>query len=217
VIYVFDNFTFDVDKRELRAGKRVVELQPQVFDLLEFLLANRDRVISKEQLLATVWRGRNVSESTIASRINAVRSAIDDNGNDQRLIRTVLRKGFRFVGQAREVQTAANMSATRAGSSVENSAGTPPALPKQTVTFCRTKNGVNLAVASVGSGPVVVRAGHWGTHVEYDLQNPLTGPLLRRASQAIFTSFATTGEVWDYPIGARARFRLKRFLMILKP
>lgn len=60
MIYVFDNFTFDVDKRELRAGKRVVELQPQVFDLLEFLLANRDRVVTKDELLATVWRGRNV-------------------------------------------------------------------------------------------------------------------------------------------------------------
>jgi DNA-binding winged helix-turn-helix (wHTH) protein/pimeloyl-ACP methyl ester carboxylesterase len=181
VIYVFDNLTFDVDKRELRAGERIVELQPQVFDVLEFLLANRDRMVTKDELLATVWRGRNVSDSTLASRINAVRNAIDDNGKDQRLIRTVLRKGFRFVGQAREVQTtAANMSATRAGSSVKNSGGTTLALPKQTVTFCRTKNGVNLAVASVGGGPVVVRAGHWGTHVEYDLQNPLTGPLLLR-------------------------------------
>ena len=125
MIYVFDNFTFDVDKRELRAGERVVELQPQVFDVLEFLLANRDRMVTKDELLAIVWHGRNVSDSTLASRINAVRSAIDDNGKDQRLIRTVLRKGFRFVGQAREVQTAADMSATRAGSSVENSVGTP--------------------------------------------------------------------------------------------
>jgi DNA-binding winged helix-turn-helix (wHTH) protein/pimeloyl-ACP methyl ester carboxylesterase len=180
VIYVFDNFTFDVDKRELRSGERVVELQPQVFDLLEFLLANRDRVLTKDEIFATVWRGRNVSESTLASRINAARSAIDDNGSDQRLIRTVLRKGFRFVGQAREVRVAADMTAISAGSSVEIPVDTAQALPKQTVTFCRTKNGINLAVASIGSGPVVVRAGHWGTHVEYDLQNPLTGPLLRR-------------------------------------
>jgi hypothetical protein len=178
------------------------------------LLANRDRVVSKEQLLATVWRGRNVSESTIASRINAVRSAIDDNGNDQRLIRTVLRKGFRFVGQAREVQTAADMSATSAGSSVENPVGTPLALPKQTVTFCRTKNGVNLAVASVGSGTVVVRAGHWGTHVEYDLQNPLTGPLLRRLA-GNFHLIRYDGR--SMGLSDRARFRLKHFWMILKP
>jgi DNA-binding winged helix-turn-helix (wHTH) protein len=76
VIYVFDNFTFDVDKRELRAGQRVVELQPQVFDVLEFLLANRDRMVTKDELLATVWHGRNVSDSTLASRINAVASGI---------------------------------------------------------------------------------------------------------------------------------------------
>ena len=58
LIYAFDNYTFDVDKRELRAAGRVVELQPQVFDLLQFLLANRDRVVSKDELLAAVWRGR---------------------------------------------------------------------------------------------------------------------------------------------------------------
>ena len=98
MIYVFDDFTFDLDKRELRAGQRVIELQPQVFDVLQFLLANNDRVVGKDELLAAVWHGRIVSESTLASRINAARNAIGDNGDDQRLIRTVLRKGFRFVG-----------------------------------------------------------------------------------------------------------------------
>jgi pimeloyl-ACP methyl ester carboxylesterase len=56
----------------------------------------------------------------------------------------------------------------------------PLAEIKQSVKFCRTKDGINLAVASFGSGPVLVRAAHWGTHVEYDLQNPLTAPLLLR-------------------------------------
>jgi DNA-binding winged helix-turn-helix (wHTH) protein/alpha-beta hydrolase superfamily lysophospholipase len=175
VIYAFDNYTFDADKRELRAAGRVVELQPQVFDLLQFLLANRDRVVSKDELLAAVWRGRLVSESTLASRINAARNAIGDNGDEQRLIRTVLRKGFRFVGEARELSTIVDTGAAASALSL----GTP-ALPKQIVTFCRTKSGENLAVASAGNGAVVVRAGHWGTHVEYDLQNPLTGPLLQR-------------------------------------
>jgi DNA-binding winged helix-turn-helix (wHTH) protein len=180
VIYAFDNYTFDVDKRELRAAGRVIQLQPQVFDLLQFLLANRDRVVSKEELLAAVWRGRIVSESTLASRINAARRAIGDNGDEQRLIGTILRKGFRFVGEARELSTIGDAGATASASSSEGPLGTPSAAPKQMVTFCRTGSGANLAVASAGSGAVVVRAGHWGTHVEYDLQNPLTGPLLQR-------------------------------------
>ena len=179
MIYVFDNYTLDLDKRELRAGERVIELQPQVFDVLHFLLANRDRVVSRDELLAAVWRGRIVSESTLASRINAARCAIGDNGDEQKLIRTFLRKGFRFVGQARDVQAAGGARATSSGSA-EDRADAALALPKQTVTFCRTRNGVNLAMASTGSGPVVLRAGHWGTHIEYDLQSPLTGPLLGR-------------------------------------
>lgn len=108
VIYIFDNYTLDGDKRELRDREVVVQLQPQVFDLLEFLLRNRDRVVSKDEILAAVWGGWIVSESTLASRINAARSAIGDNGEDQRLIRTFLRKGVRFVGQAREVQASSD-------------------------------------------------------------------------------------------------------------
>lgn len=172
MIYAFDNYTFDVDKRELRAAGRVVELQPQVFDLLQFLLANRDRVVSKDELLAAVWRGRLVSESTLASRINAARSAIGDNGDEQRLIHTILRKGFRFVGEARELSAIVDAGDAIPASSAQRPLGTPSVVPKQIVTFCRTRNGANLAVASAGSGAVVVRAGHWGTHVEYDLQIP---------------------------------------------
>ena len=180
MIYIFDNYTLDGDKRELRDREVVVQLQPQVFDLLEFLLRNRDRVVSKDEMLAAVWGGRIVSESTLASRINAARSAVGDNGDEQRLIRTFLRKGVRFVGQAREVQASSDAGTAKPERLADGSVSEPSALPRQAVTFCQTAEGANLAVASVGNGPVLVRAAHWGTHVEYDLQNPLTGPLLRR-------------------------------------
>jgi DNA-binding winged helix-turn-helix (wHTH) protein/pimeloyl-ACP methyl ester carboxylesterase len=180
VIYIFDNYTLDGNKRELRDREVVIQLQPQVFDLLEFLLRNRDRVVSKDEMLAAVWGGRIVSESTLASRINAARSAIGDNGQDQRLIRTFLRKGARFVGLAREVQASGVAGTAKPERLADGSASGPSALPRQAVTFSQTDDGTNLAVASVGSGPVLVRAAHWGTHVEYDLQNPLTSPLLRR-------------------------------------
>jgi DNA-binding winged helix-turn-helix (wHTH) protein len=83
-----------------------------VFDLLEFLLRNHDRVVSKDEMLAAVWGGRIVSESTLASRINAARSAIGDNGQDQRLIRTFLRKGARGPGPLSSPPAASGWSAS---------------------------------------------------------------------------------------------------------
>ena len=74
-------------------------VEPQVFDLLLYLLENRHRVVSKDDLIEHVWEGRIVSESTLTSRINAVRNAVGDTGKDQRLVRTIARKGFRFVGE----------------------------------------------------------------------------------------------------------------------
>jgi adenylate cyclase len=102
VRYSFENFTLDTARRELRRGSALIAIQPQVFDLLEYLMRNRERVISKDDLIATVWNGRIVSESTLSTRINAARSAIGDNGQEQRLIRTTSRKGIRFVSIVRE-------------------------------------------------------------------------------------------------------------------
>src|SRR5689334_17729441 len=88
----------DTDCRELNRGDLRVPVEPQVFDVLEYLLDHRDRVVSKDDLIEAVWSGRIVSDSTLTSRINAARKAIGDSGSDQKLIRTVPRKGFRFVG-----------------------------------------------------------------------------------------------------------------------
>ena len=104
MLFLFENCSLDTDRRELRRGPSVLSVEPQVFDLLVFLIRNRDRVVSRDDLLSSVWGGRTVSESTLASRINAARRAVGDSGEQQRLIRTVLRKGFRFVGAAQEVQ-----------------------------------------------------------------------------------------------------------------
>src|SRR5713226_10494745 len=101
VQFVFDNYTLDADRRELRCGSDSVAVQPQVFDLLVYLVQNRDRVVSKNDLIASVWGGRMVSESALTSRINAARKAVGDSGEDQKLIRTIARKGLRFVGTVR--------------------------------------------------------------------------------------------------------------------
>lgn len=97
--FMFGDYVLDQERRELTLRGQVVAIGPQVFDLLLHLVRNRDRVVSKDDLLEAVWSGRIVSESTITSHINAVRKAIGDSGEEQRLVRTVARKGFRFVGE----------------------------------------------------------------------------------------------------------------------
>ena len=101
MILSFDDYEIDVERRELRRAETLVHVEPQVFDLLVYLMENRNRVVSKEDLIASVWGGRIISDSTLTSRINAARNAIGDSGQDKKLIRTIARKGLRFVGTVR--------------------------------------------------------------------------------------------------------------------
>ena len=96
--FLFGDHTLDDDRRELRRGAESIAVEPQVFDLLIYLVQNRDRVVSKDDLIASVWGGRIVSDSTLTSRINAARKAVGDSGGSQKVIRTIARKGLRFVG-----------------------------------------------------------------------------------------------------------------------
>src|SRR6476620_3610351 len=98
VQFHFSDHVLDVELRELTRGGESVAVEPQVFDLLVHLIENRDHVVTKDDLIETVWDGRIVSESTLTSRINAARRAVGDSGKDQIMIRTLARKGFRFVG-----------------------------------------------------------------------------------------------------------------------
>ena len=102
MIYNFENYSLDIDRQELRRGADLVAVDPQVFDLLQYVIRNRERVVSKDDLIANVWHGRIVSESTLTSRITSARQAIGDSGEHQRLIRTIARKGIRFVGEVQE-------------------------------------------------------------------------------------------------------------------
>lgn len=140
--YLFEDYALDTDRRELQRGGAPVPLEPQVFDLLAYLVEQRDRVVSKDDLLAAVWNGRIVSESALTTRINAARRAIGDSGDAQRLIRTLRGRGIRFVGTVRE-ETAAEAitdpgvslpSADRfsiAVSPLANTSGAPLSLPRK--------------------------------------------------------------------------------------
>jgi DNA-binding winged helix-turn-helix (wHTH) protein len=102
LLYFFDNYALDPDRRELRSGATVVAMEPQAFDLLVHVIRRREHVVSRDELIEQIWGGRIVSESALSTRINAVRSAIGDSGTEQRLIKTLSRKGVRFVGEVRE-------------------------------------------------------------------------------------------------------------------
>jgi DNA-binding winged helix-turn-helix (wHTH) protein len=93
VQFVFGECVLDTDRRELSRGSEPVAVGPQVFDLLIHLIENRDRVVSKDDLFDVIWRRRTISESTLTSHVNFARRAIGDNGEEQRLIRTIPRKG----------------------------------------------------------------------------------------------------------------------------
>ena len=96
--FIFADHTLDISLRELRRGAIPVPVEPQVFDLLTYLVKNRDRVVTKHDLIGAIWGGRIVTDSTLTSRINAARKAVGDNGEEQKLIRTIARRGVRFVG-----------------------------------------------------------------------------------------------------------------------
>jgi adenylate cyclase len=114
LLYFFEDYVLDTDRRELRRGANAVAVAPQVFDLLAYLIRNRERVVSKDDMIAAIWDGRIVSDAALTTRINVARAAIGDSGEAQHLIRTLPRKGFRFVGEVREEHAAAAITETPA-------------------------------------------------------------------------------------------------------
>jgi pimeloyl-ACP methyl ester carboxylesterase/DNA-binding winged helix-turn-helix (wHTH) protein len=172
VLFRFDRYSIDVDRRELRRGTVLIEIGPQVFDLLVYLIRNRERVVSKDDLLDAIWKGRIVSESTLTSRINAARRAIGDTGADQILIKTIARKGFRFTGEVEEGERALLQPLG------ERAEAAAPSL-RQEVQFCTAADGVRIAYAVVGNGPPLVKTANWLNHLEYDWQGPIWSHLLR--------------------------------------
>ena len=192
--FYFEEYCLDTARRELSQGTHLVPVEPQVFDLLAFLVSNRERVITKDDLLEEIWGGRVVSESTLTSRINAARRAVDDTGAEQRLIRTIARKGFRFVG---------TVTTELAGSDEAL-----PILPAasslfQRVQFCTATDGVRIAYATVGEGLPIVKAGNWLNHLEYDWESPVWSHLLSAlASRYRLIRYDARGNGlsdWDVP------------------
>jgi TolB-like protein/Flp pilus assembly protein TadD len=137
VVFRFGDHVLDIERRELRRGAEPIALEPQVFDLLVYLVRNRGRVVSKDDLIESVWGGRIVSDSALTSRLNAARKAVNDSGAEQRVIRTVQRKGVRFIGEVSEdSEPAAGVAAAPAGTE----APTAPRLSIVVLPFVNLSN-----------------------------------------------------------------------------
>lgn len=159
-VWEFDGFTLDTRRYELRRHKELIRVEPQVFDVLTQLIINHYRVVTKEELFNSVWGGRFVGEAALTSRIKAARRALGDDGDSQHFIRTVRGRGYQFIGQLGSIAP-------------EELHVQQVAAPSQQISFCRAADGVRLAYATVGTGPPLVRAANWMTHLGYDIESPV--------------------------------------------
>jgi pimeloyl-ACP methyl ester carboxylesterase/DNA-binding winged helix-turn-helix (wHTH) protein len=162
VRYRFDDSVLDTTRYELSRGGELVHVEPQVFDVLAHLVEHRDRVVAKAELLEAVWGHQFVSESALTTRVKQLRQAVGDSGRVQRIVQTVHGRGYRFVAPVDEV-----------ADDIQRRPLLIPSDLRQEIRFCTTADGTRLAYAAVGSGPPLVRAAHWITHVDYDWQSPV--------------------------------------------
>lgn len=161
--YVLGATVIDAAAREIIAGNTAVQVEPKVFDLILHLVEARDRVVTKDEVVAAVWQGRFISDAAISSAVSAARRALGDNGQEQRILRTVHGRGFRFIGRIVEI---ADQAESRA--SVVNQKNI-----RQVIQYCRSIDGTRIAYAVAGSGPPLVKAANWLHHLEFDWESPV--------------------------------------------
>ncbi|MBW8635604.1 alpha/beta hydrolase [Hoeflea sp. WL0058] len=161
--YSFADCVLDAESYSLARNGQPVAVEPQVFDLLLLLARNAGRLVTKDQIIAEIWNGRIVSEATISARVNAARKAVGDTGKEQKVIRTVTRRGLEMIVP---VTTDAEERPV------------PSSKAPQTVRFTRSSDGTRIAYAASGSGPPLLRAGHFLTHLEKDWRSPVWRPYI---------------------------------------
>ena len=162
VRYLFGDTVLDTTRYSLYRNEEPQHVEPQVFDVLAHLVENRHRVVSKNELLDQVWGHQFVTESALTTRIKQLRQAVGDTGKDQKVVQTIHGRGYRFIASVQE-----------ASDSVERPLLEVPEELRQDIQFCTADDGTRLAFATIGTGPPLVRAAHWITHLDYDWQSPV--------------------------------------------
>lgn len=151
-----------------------MHLEPQVFDLLRLLVENPGTLLSKDHLIENVWQGLNVSDATVSARIAAARKAVGDTGQTQAIIRTVHMRGIQLIAEV-----------TRRGSGPERDANSdaPNKTLRQSTCYVSSSKGAKIAYSATGTGPPLMRIGHWLSHLELDWHSPVWRPLINALSE----------------------------------
>jgi pimeloyl-ACP methyl ester carboxylesterase/DNA-binding winged helix-turn-helix (wHTH) protein len=179
LIYRFDDFELDTGLYELRrAGKRL-PLEPQAFDLLEYLIDHRDRLVPKEELIGHIWPERFISEAALTTRIREIRKALGDSGREQRYVQTAHGRGYRFLGKVRAGAAPDAINEPALGTTSD----APVVVSEQEIRFCTTGDGVRIAYATVGQGAPLVKTANWLSHLEFDWRSPIWRHWLRDLSR----------------------------------
>lgn len=171
MIYRFADCVLNVERHSLTRAGEAVHVEPQVFALLVLLVTDAPDLVGYDRLIAEVWGGRIVSDATLAARISAARAAVGDDGKRQAVIRTVPRKGVQLAVEVR--------------SEAARGPGAPShdAPMRQTIRYATSRDGTGIAWAEMGEGPPLLRAGHWLSHLEHDLNSPVWRPVLSDLTQ----------------------------------
>ena len=170
--YRFGPFHLDVRERRLSRGGEVIPLRLKVFDTLVILVENAGRLVTKQELLDTVWPETTVEENNLNHNVSVLRKALGGKATGQQYIETVPRVGYRFVApiDAAVPQTGASPLSTASGSNLQ-SPGSNKA--RQEIRYCTTSDGVRLAYATIGNGPPLVKASNWLTHLDFEWGSPI--------------------------------------------
>ncbi|MCC9706652.1 alpha/beta fold hydrolase [Streptomyces sp. MNU76] len=177
--YRFGEFELDLSRRQLRRTGEPVHVEPRALDLLCHLVQHRDRVVPKSELLDEVWGDRFVSEAALTTALRTARLAVGDTGSRQQLIRTVHRRGCQFVAPVTAVGDATSASTDQGTEVVGTTADGPSGADRQTIRFCRAGDGTRIAYAAVGSGPPLLKAANWMSHLDLEWTTPVWSHWLR--------------------------------------
>lgn len=150
-----------------------MRIEPQCFEMLRFLIENRDHVVTKFELLDAIWGHRFVSESAVTARIKKVRRAVGDDGRSQHTIRTAHGRGYQFVAALK----------TEADSSAQTPEPSAPVPDATAVSFVTVRGGLQLAVGETGEGIPLVKVANWLTHVGMDADSPVWSHWVRDLSK----------------------------------
>ena len=163
--YCFSTCILDTDRHVLIRDGAPVNIEPQVFDLLHLLVRNGGVLVTRDEIVAEIWNGRIVSESSISARTNAARRAVGDTGKEQAIIKTVTRRGLQLVAPVSmdDADKPKVVAAHR---------------DRQRVRFATSRDGTKIAYATSGQGPRILRAGHFLTHLEMDWNSLIWRPYL---------------------------------------